>query len=109
MAARQHTVGDPPGEPIRNPLVRLVDTLGRMEGGVDALMHLSVSEHLDETAQSALAFVHASLADLRDEASEIAEGLLEGSQREGKVIPLPAHANNPPRQKLSKRAANPSG
>lgn len=66
--------------------VELINKLDHLARGLDALLVLSVSEHLDPKASGALDFVHAGLADLWGEAADLAHELLAalGAQREGR-------------------------
>ena len=66
--------------------VELINKLDALARGLDALLVLSVSEHLDPKASGALDFVHAGLDDLWGEAADLAHELLAalGAQREGR-------------------------
>ncbi|MFM2149836.1 MAG: hypothetical protein RLZZ187_2142 [Pseudomonadota bacterium] len=65
-------------------VVELINRLDQLARGLDALLVLSVSEHLDPKASGALDFVHAGLDDLWGEAADLAHELLAalGAQRE---------------------------
>jgi hypothetical protein len=54
-------------------LLRAADALGVLSAGIDALMYLSVSGHLDGSAQSALGFIHRNLSGLLEDARERVE------------------------------------
>lgn len=64
--------------------VELINKLDHLAHGLDALLMLSVSEHLDCKAQAALEFLHSSLDRLWDEITDLAHDLLAtlGAQRE---------------------------
>lgn len=64
---------------------QLINKLDEMVQGLDALMLMSVSEHLDPKTQTALSFLHAGLDRLWDETADLAHDLLAtlGTRREG--------------------------
>ena len=55
--------------------LQLTNKLDHMVHGLDALMLMSVSEHLEPKAQAALSFVYDGLDRLWTEAAELAEEL----------------------------------
>ena len=57
-------------------LVNVADALADLRAAIDALMYLSVSEHFDSRAQSALGFIHRNLSDKLEEALDLVEGAL---------------------------------
>lgn len=66
--------------------VELINKLDHLVHGLDALLVMSVSEHLDPKTQTALNFLHAGLDGLWAEAADLAHDLLLalGTQREGR-------------------------
>jgi len=67
-------------------LVKVADALADLRPAIDALMYLSVSEHFDSTAKSALGFIHRNMSDSLEEALDLVEGAL----RLQRAAPLPA-------------------
>lgn len=57
-------------------LVSVADALADLGAAIDALMYLSVSEHFDGKAQSALGFMHRNMSDKLDEAIDLVEAAL---------------------------------
>jgi hypothetical protein len=66
--------------------VKVADALADLRPAIDALMYLSVSEHFDSTAKSALGFIHRNMSDSLEEALDLVEGAL----RLQRAAPLPA-------------------
>ena len=71
-----------PSEAIESPtttppsLVKVADALADLRPAIDALMYLSVSEHFDSTAKSALGFIQRNMSDSLEEALDLVEGAL---------------------------------
>ena len=78
--ATESTTTTPPS------LVKVADALADLRPAIDALMYLSVSEHFDSTAKSALGFIHRNMSDSLEEALDLVEGAL----RLQRAAPLPA-------------------
>ena len=57
-------------------LVNVADALADLRAAIDALMYLSVSEHFDSRAKSALGFMHRNMSDKLEEALDLVEGAL---------------------------------